>query len=166
MALGGQNVRATDYPSAGRVGTCTIDQRTAQIGRPYLGWVGDFLGYTVDLGNAAITVTSSKESITMAEAIIAAPNGVVVHFMPGQRTDFANPDDYNDYRQLVGGLHTGNSGQAATDLFLPPEIGAVTGITWDRFVKLCQHFGVPTGRPANQDPWLQQKFVGFTPTAA
>jgi hypothetical protein len=56
LSLGGGYVRATDYPSAGRVGTCTISQRTAQIGRPYLGWCGDFLGYQIDsLGSEAVT---------------------------------------------------------------------------------------------------------------
>lgn len=38
ISLGGGKVVCTDYPTYGRVGVCTIAQRQAQIGRPYLGW--------------------------------------------------------------------------------------------------------------------------------
>lgn len=47
ISLGGGRVIATDYPTWGRIGECTIDQRQAQINRPYLGWSEDFLGNTI-----------------------------------------------------------------------------------------------------------------------
>jgi len=165
-SLGGENAVSTDKPSSGLTGRTTIsDIEQSWGGRTYEGWT-DWLGGwdVVNLGYPHVAAVAAESSIKAMEAIIAVPNGVVTHFMPGQRTDFVSPDDYNDYRSLVGGLHTGNNGQPATDLFLPPELASVTGVTWDRFVKLCEHFGVPTGRPANQDAWLAQKFVGFTPT--
>lgn len=47
ISLGGGLVRCTDGAGAGRMGTMTIAQRAAQIGRTYLGWTEDFLGYDV-----------------------------------------------------------------------------------------------------------------------
>lgn len=38
ISLGGGRVVATDQPRYGVVGTCTIAERAALIGRPYLGW--------------------------------------------------------------------------------------------------------------------------------
>jgi len=38
ISLGDGLVVATDYPRFGVVGVCTIAERQAQIGRPYLGW--------------------------------------------------------------------------------------------------------------------------------
>jgi hypothetical protein len=49
ISLGDGLVAATDYPTWGQVGVCTIEQRRAQIGRPYLGWTDNILGYPIAL---------------------------------------------------------------------------------------------------------------------
>jgi hypothetical protein len=46
-SMGGGLIRVTDYPTNGRMGTCTIAQRAAQTARPYLGWTEDFCGAPV-----------------------------------------------------------------------------------------------------------------------
>ena len=50
ISLGGGRVACTDYPVWGRTGSCTIAERQAQIGRPYLGWTETILGARIDLG--------------------------------------------------------------------------------------------------------------------
>lgn len=57
ISLGDGRVVATDYPVYGVVGTCTIDQREAQIGRPYLGWTETILGAPINYTGA----TEDKE---------------------------------------------------------------------------------------------------------
>lgn len=44
ISLGNGQVAATDWPYNGRTGVCTIDQREAQISRPYLGWTDNMIG--------------------------------------------------------------------------------------------------------------------------
>lgn len=48
ISLGNGRVAATDYPNYGVVGSCTIDERQRQIGRPYLGWTETILGAAID----------------------------------------------------------------------------------------------------------------------
>lgn len=55
ISLGGGRVVATDYPGWGVIGTCTIDQRQAQIGRPYLGWTTDILGNPIEGEDMALS---------------------------------------------------------------------------------------------------------------
>lgn len=70
LSLGGGMVRASDYPTAGRVGTCSIGQRTNQIGRPYLGWCGDFMGHTIDFGHTVAAVAPTRRSRSMQFLIV------------------------------------------------------------------------------------------------
>lgn len=86
----------------------------------------------------------TERSITMAEAYVKAPNGTVIHFLPNKKTNFASQADYDDWRAAVNALRNGVSGQPSTDLMAPPELSKVVGISWDRYNKLCAHFGVPT----------------------
>lgn len=44
ISIGNGRVAATDWPYNGRTGTCTLDERERQIGRPYLGWTDNMLG--------------------------------------------------------------------------------------------------------------------------
>lgn len=47
ISLGGGRVVATDWPRNGVIGITTIDARERQIGRPYLGWTEDILGFPI-----------------------------------------------------------------------------------------------------------------------
>jgi peptidoglycan hydrolase-like protein with peptidoglycan-binding domain len=55
ISLGGGRVVATDQPTWGRVGTCTIAERQKLVGRQYLGWSEDFLGNTISFVMLAST---------------------------------------------------------------------------------------------------------------
>lgn len=39
---------ATDWPYNGVINICTIDERLAQTGRPYMGWTDNILGYPIN----------------------------------------------------------------------------------------------------------------------
>ncbi|QDZ14252.1 hypothetical protein [Humibacter ginsenosidimutans] len=58
ISLGGGQLIATDAAGNGRIGITTITQRAAQTARPYLGWTGDFLGYTVTYTPTTNTTTT------------------------------------------------------------------------------------------------------------
>lgn len=60
ISLGNGRVVATDYPTWGVIGECTIDQRLAQTGRPYLGWTDDFLGNWILTGDDDMGLTSEE----------------------------------------------------------------------------------------------------------
>lgn len=72
ISIGGGLVRCTDGAGAGRMGTMTIAQRAAQIGRVYLGWTEDFLGYDVvttagaSLNATPISTTPTGDEFDMA----------------------------------------------------------------------------------------------------
>lgn len=68
ISLGGGRVAATDYPAYGQVGTCTIDERQRQIGRPYLGWTETILGARIDFAGEPANVGGGQRT--------AGPNGV------------------------------------------------------------------------------------------
>lgn len=52
ISLGGGRVACTDWPGYGTVGTCTIDERQRQIGRPYLGWTERIFDQPIDYATA------------------------------------------------------------------------------------------------------------------
>lgn len=54
ISLGGGRVAATDYPGWGQTGSCTIAERQAQIGRPYLGWTETILGVPIEFGDSPL----------------------------------------------------------------------------------------------------------------
>lgn len=58
VSLGGGRLAVTDYPGWGVVGICTLEQREAQTGRKYLGYAGEFLGYTLtNTATASLNLT-------------------------------------------------------------------------------------------------------------
>lgn len=79
------------------------------------------------------------EGIIMAEAIVAAPNGVVVHLRAGGKTNFTKPAEYNTFRDQVAFLRA----QGATDLMPLPPLEKVPAVTWDTFNFLCAYIGAP-----------------------
>lgn len=58
ISLGGGRVAATDYPYYGVTGTCTIDERERQIGRPYLGWAECIFDQPINLPAATSGVAT------------------------------------------------------------------------------------------------------------
>jgi hypothetical protein len=73
------------------------------------------------------------------EAIVKAPNGVIVHLRQGGKTDFGSQEQYNTFRMQVNTLR----GLGATDLLPLPELSSVPGVTWDTFNFLAQYIGAP-----------------------
>jgi len=60
ISMGGGKVVATDWPSAGHTGICTIDQRQAQIGRPYLGWSERIFDVAIDYSGGSSSSAAVK----------------------------------------------------------------------------------------------------------
>ena len=73
------------------------------------------------------------------EAIVKAPNGIVVHLRPGGKTNFGTPQEYNTFRDQIAFLR--NAG--ATDVMPLPELSTVPGLTWDTFIYLSRYIGAP-----------------------
>lgn len=51
ISTGGGMCNATDWPYSGVIGSCSLAERQAQIGRPYLGWTDNILNYPIALGD-------------------------------------------------------------------------------------------------------------------
>lgn len=81
--------------------------------------------------------TSATEN--NVEAIVKAPNGIVVHLRPGGKTNFGTPQEYNLFRDQIAFLR--NAG--ATDVMALPELSTVPGVTWDTFIYLSRYIGAP-----------------------
>lgn len=76
ISLGGGRVACTDYPTWGRVGTCTIDERQRQISRPYLGWTETILGATIALPTTTQPEEEEEDMIdpkVLADALLNYP---------------------------------------------------------------------------------------------
>lgn len=70
ISLGDGMAVATDWPRNGVIGVCSIRQRIAQTGRPYLGWTRDILG------NPIFTTPPDMENPPMALPQCFAPNQI------------------------------------------------------------------------------------------
>lgn len=86
--------------------------------------------------NGTPTTTKMEDSV---EAIVRAPNGIVVHLRPGGKTNFGTPQEYNLFRDQIAFLR--NAG--ATDVMALPELSTVPGVTWDTFIYLSRYIGAP-----------------------
>ncbi|KTR77427.1 hypothetical protein NS234_07425 [Microbacterium oxydans] len=89
---------------------------------------------------AATGSNTYQKGLDMAEAIISAPNGKVVHLRSGGKTDFESVKDYNTFRDQVAFLRDAG----ATDLMPLPPLDKVPKVSWDTFTFLCGYFGAPT----------------------
>lgn len=115
LALGNGMIRATDYPRSGVVGTCTIDQRTAQIGRPYLGWQSGFLGYQIQTA--------------------------ATRFNPTPATD---PEEDDDMATMKGAAYTRSTDKAVVYLLFNEGSGFYvehTGVAGDYNNSIAQKWG-------------------------
>lgn len=79
------------------------------------------------------------EEFSMAEAIVSAPNGVVVHLRSGGKTNFESAPQYNTFRDQVAFLR--NAG--ATDIMALPPLEEVPKVSWETFNFLCRYIGAP-----------------------
>lgn len=75
----------------------------------------------------------------MVEAIVSAPNGLVVHLRPGGKLNFGSPQEYNTFRDQIAFLR--NAG--ATDVMALPALDKVPALTWDTFIYLSRYIGAP-----------------------
>lgn len=80
----------------------------------------------------------TQESGEPMEVIVKAPNGVVVHLMPGHKHNFATVGEYNTFRDQVNFLR--NAG--VSNLMALPELSKVPGVTWDTFNYICLYLGI------------------------
>lgn len=74
----------------------------------------------------------------MAEVIMKAPNGQIVHLFPGVKHAFASLAEYNKYRS---DNNFQRQRQQSTAAVLPPA-DEVTGVTWESYKIFCAMFGV------------------------
>lgn len=63
ISLGGGMCAATDWPSSGRTGTLSLQQRQAQISRPYLGWIDNILGWPITSKELNMPLTPDDKQI-------------------------------------------------------------------------------------------------------
>lgn len=104
ISLGGGLVRCTDGAGAGRMATMTIAQRARQIGRTYLGWCEDFLGYdviTTATASTGSTPIPEQEDENMQLTVIRNYNGGIgIVDDAGLLTPLVQMGEYNSYVRL------------------------------------------------------------------
>lgn len=74
------------------------------------------------------------------ELVIKAPNGIVIHFAPGIRHDFASVEEY---AAISGDLEVVRA-KGGTDALPLPPLGDVVGVSWEAYIRFCAYFNVPT----------------------
>ncbi|WP_198410830.1 hypothetical protein [Microbacterium halophytorum] len=82
ISLGGGRVVATDYPKYGEVGVCTIDQREAQIGRPYFGWTETILGAPINYSTASAAGEIEEEDMPLSSEDVKRVAAEVIRTFP------------------------------------------------------------------------------------
>lgn len=79
ISRGDGTFAATDWPVWGTVGICTLEEREDQTGRTYVGYAGEFLGYTLTSTTTAGTgtpITETQED-DMTAIRVRAENGSI-----------------------------------------------------------------------------------------
>lgn len=93
ISLGDGRVACTDWPRYGVVGTCTIDERQRQIGRPYLGWTERIFDQPIDYasapapagGGTATPIPKEWDEMASKDEIKAAAAEVLAGSKPNDR---------------------------------------------------------------------------------
>lgn len=124
ISLGGGKVVATDYPSWGKIGTATLDEREAQIGRPYLGWTDNILSVPIDAVGAAgvLGTTLKEEEDDMAYSIVPLAHSdeiYLVSLVTGIRVHIKSPFHLTLLRRVKK--------NDSNDDMLPAELDVVRG---------------------------------------
>ncbi|WP_205829310.1 hypothetical protein [Microbacterium sp. B19(2022)] len=112
ISLGGGKVVATDYPRYGVVGVCTIAQRQAQIGRPYLGWSEAIFDQQIAIptpasgGGSSVAPAPQKKEEEEEDMIIIIQRAnsqlAKGRLLPSGRTREITPAENAVYRSLEG----------------------------------------------------------------
>ncbi|QHB37172.1 endolysin [Microbacterium phage Terij] len=123
ISIGGGNCVATDWPYNGVTNITTLAARQRQIGRPYLGWTDNILGYPIDYntgggaggGGGDDMGAAEMAKLTNIEAILVGtgPSLVDPNFIGGAGSI------YNRLLNLAAHVYAG--GPSATD---PNYLGA------------------------------------------
>jgi hypothetical protein len=91
ISLGGGRVAATDWPRYGVIGITTIDERQAQIDRPYLGWTDNILGYPIAQVQPPEPPPEEEEDMSYSLIPISASEEVdIVSLVTGNRAHIEN----------------------------------------------------------------------------
>lgn len=116
-------LRATDYPTAGVVGNCTLKQRIAQTGRPYLGWVGDYYGNPISYNRtdapASTAAAAAGEASAMAYSIVPDAQSATIwiySLTTGKRAAIATPSHVDILRRVKDNPGTDKMLQAEMDI--------------------------------------------------
>lgn len=122
--VGGGVLAGTDVSGA-NTGFITIDARSKQIQRPYLGWCGDFGGRPIDFGVTVIPAGTTGKPIIVNPAVKEAA--------------MANGNDYTIYALKDGGRRfaAGNGKYIAVGSTLTQE----TGLDGQRVLDLLEADG-------------------------
>lgn len=136
ISLGGGRVICTDWPVNGVIGSCTIQERIAQTGRPYLGWSEDFLGNNVlpaepaDVGVEpfpAPTETPSEEEDDMRPITILRVDADG-KFIEGCQL---HPSIGTDLEQFVHEDEFGDKAHSRTKGYVTTFRGGMVSDNWD-----------------------------------
>lgn len=167
ISLGGGRVACTDWPRYGVVGTCTIDERQAQIGRPYLGWTERIFDQPIDYANApapagggnATPIPKEWDEMATKQEIKDALNEVLAGSKPNDRflISYASSGPRNGivlagmgYWHPLSGekwehFNWLKSAQGRT-LFQGLEVFTpINDRSWDILREICQNDGVVEG---------------------
>ncbi|WIB25439.1 hypothetical protein [Curtobacterium sp. MCSS17_015] len=143
----------TDSPT-GNTGLMSISARARQIGRPYLGWTGTFLGHQTSAGNAygkpvppAVIVTVGKTPVKI--------DPTVGDRMYAIRNNAKGTAGYGAIYALAPGFvrHQVNNGASRPPLRLQTIVGDARDIGDENTLKdVLEAFGLP--REASDPNWV------------
>lgn len=100
ISLGGGRVVATDGAGVGRIGVLSVDQRTAQIARPYLGWTENIFDQKIAYEGRDDMALSDEDKRWIQDQI-ATGNAAVLKAIPDLLVGAANK---NSERGKLGAL--------------------------------------------------------------
>lgn len=99
-----------------------------------------FFGQTADSGATPFNPPEVKWKWRgHMEAVMSAPNGIVVHIFPGGRRNFSTVQEYNIARDQIQFFRE----RGASSIMALPELGDVPRVSWDTHNYLCDYIGAP-----------------------
>jgi hypothetical protein len=104
ISIGNGRVAATDWPYNGRTGTCTIDEREKQIGRPYLGWTDNMLGNPILQVQPKPEPPKKRKGTKMIHAAWREDNGTISiqHAPRGRIMQLGSQNEWNGIAAATG----------------------------------------------------------------
>lgn len=98
-------------------------------------WIQDRTSAFAGLSSAQVASLMRSPAV---EYIVRAPNGTVVHIVPGAKFNFTSPDQYNTWRRQLDRLRRAG----ATNALPMPRLARVADVDWAQFRHICQLNGV------------------------